>query len=35
MPYNVKIIRLLEKVEPTIKEVLIEILAEIERQRKQ
>ena len=35
MPYNVKIIKLLEKVEPTIKEVLIEILAEIERQRKQ
>ena len=35
MPYNVKIIRLLEKVEPAIKEVLIEILAEIERQRKQ
>ena len=35
MPYSVNIIRLLDKVEPPLREVLIEILAEIERQRKQ
>ncbi len=35
MPYSTNIIRLLEKVEPSIKEVLIVILEEIERQRKQ
>ena len=35
MPYSVNIIKLLEKVDPSLREVLIEILAEIERQRKQ
>jgi len=35
MPYSTNIIRLLEKVEPPIREVLIAILEEIERQRKQ
>ena len=35
MPYSTTIIRLLDKVEPPIKEVLLGILEEIERQRKQ
>jgi len=35
MPFSVNIIKLLDKVESPLKEVLIEILAEIERQRKQ
>ena len=35
MPYSTNIIRLLDKVEPPIKEVLIAILEEIERQRRQ
>ena len=35
MPFSVNIIKLLDKVESPIREVLIEILAEIERQRKQ
>jgi len=35
MPYSTAIIRLLDKVEPPIKEVLLAILEEIERQRKQ
>ncbi len=35
MPYSTTIIRLLDRVDPSIKEVLIAILEEIERQRKQ
>ena len=35
MPYSTTIIRLLDRVEPPIKEVLLGILEEIERQRKQ
>ena len=35
MPYSTTIIRLLDRVEPPIKEVLLAILEEIERQRKQ
>ncbi len=35
MPYSVEIIRKLEKIEPPLKDVLIDILAEIELQRKQ
>ena len=35
MPFSVNIIRLLEKVDSPLKDVLIEILAEIEKQRKQ
>ncbi|AMM40908.1 hypothetical protein HS1_001104 [Candidatus Desulfofervidus auxilii] len=33
MPYSVNIIRLLEKVEPSTREVLLAVLEEIERQR--
>ncbi len=33
MPYSTKIIKLLDKVEPTLREVLIALLEEIERQR--
>lgn len=35
MPYSVNIIKLLDKVEAPIREVLIAILEEIERQRRQ
>ena len=35
MPYSINIIRLLEKVDPTLREVLLAILEEIEKQRKQ